>query len=233
MFPKIDPRQMAGLMRQMGIKSTEIKAHRVVIETLTGGKIVIDSPKVLEMDMQGEKNFQISGTVRELESKIDKEDQIEIAPEQDQEPEKLAEQDIGMVAEQAKISREHARKLLEESSGDIAQAIMKSQGAQYLGERKGSEELLKMLEATKSHDLKEKLPLLFGGNESDMLKAVVYLHGSGKEYAHKMVKGEGDAVRKGISEQLKSIIAKSANGKTLVLQELNKKATELNSWLEG
>lgn len=135
MMPNMNPRQMAAIMRQMGIKNEEIKAHRVVIETVAGKKLIVDNPHVLQVDMHGDKSFQVSGTVREIGPQGSSADAIDEAAAEKidgeivekEEPGKLAEHDIALVAEQAKVSKDRARKLLEETSGDIAQAIMKGE----------------------------------------------------------------------------------------------------------
>jgi nascent polypeptide-associated complex subunit alpha len=125
MFPGgMDPRQMASMMRQFGIKNEEIKTKRVVIETVTGKKIIIEPASVLQIDMKGDKSFQVSGTIKEGGSSAENEQEaIESSPEEEEG--KISETDIGIVSEQAKVSREVAAKALEESNGDIAEAIMK------------------------------------------------------------------------------------------------------------
>lgn len=99
----MDPKKMQALMRQMGIKSEEIAASRVVIETETGS-IVIDSPQVTKITMQGQASFQIAGNARTEE--------------------KTSSEDIRMVMGQAGCSEEEAKAALEKSGGDIAQAIL-------------------------------------------------------------------------------------------------------------
>ncbi len=59
MFGKMDPKQMASLMKQMGIKNEEIEAERVIIEKADGSKIIVESPSVQAIEMQGQKSFQI------------------------------------------------------------------------------------------------------------------------------------------------------------------------------
>jgi len=95
-------------MQQMGMKSEEISAKRVVIEA-EGGNIVIEPASVTAIEMQGQKNYQISGKER-----------IESAGPN---PE-----DVKMVAEQAGVSGEKAAEALKEANGDIAQAILKLKG---------------------------------------------------------------------------------------------------------
>lgn len=107
MFPGVNPKQMEQMMRQMGIKSEEIEAKRVIIEK-EGERIIIDDPKITKIVMQGEASYQIGGKER-----------VEDAEGS------ISEEDVKMVAEQAGVSEEDAKKALEENNGDIAEAIMK------------------------------------------------------------------------------------------------------------
>src|SRR3989338_9118708 len=101
---KMDPKQMQRMMQQLGIKSQEIPAVRVIIEQ-NGKKIVIEEPNVTAIEMQGQKTYTIIGKEKIEES--------------------LSKEDIEMVAEQGNVSREIAQKVLEENQGDIAKAISK------------------------------------------------------------------------------------------------------------
>ncbi|MEK6954014.1 MAG: nascent polypeptide-associated complex protein [Candidatus Micrarchaeota archaeon] len=230
MFPKMDPRQMAAMMKKLGINNEEIPATRVVIETPSGKKIIIDSPSVVAVDMQGQKSFQVSGSIREIDSKMAEEEQFEIEADEPVSDEKLAESDVAMVAQQAKISREKARALLEESSGDIAEAIMKGSSADYLQDRKGHVELASLIGNVKSRELKEKMPLLFESNENDHLKAISVWHQMGREKFSQMIRAESPEVREALLGKLGKITNAPEGEKTLVRQELRRKATELNGW---
>jgi len=116
MFPGgINPRQMKQMMKRMGIKTNEISAEMVVIHS-GDKKIIIEDPQVVKMTMHGQEIFNITGgTVRE--EKGEEEVILEIS-----------EDDVNMVSEQAQVSEEEARKALEETNGDIAEAIMKLKG---------------------------------------------------------------------------------------------------------
>lgn len=109
MMPNMDPRTMRNLMAKMGIKSSEISAARVVIET--GDKnIVIENPQVTRIEAQGVVSFQINGDISE-EAKVS---QISVTDE-----------DIDMVAEKTGITdRELIKDKLTEENGDIAKAIL-------------------------------------------------------------------------------------------------------------
>lgn len=111
MFPKMSPEKMQAAMKKLGIKTEQIPATEVVIKT-ENSEIRITNPQVTQIDMQGQKTFQIAGDVQEGAA----------------EPaEKFSEEDVKMVAEQAKVSEKEAREVLEETNGDIAEAILKLQ----------------------------------------------------------------------------------------------------------
>lgn len=99
----MDPKKMQAMMRQMGIKSDDIQASKVTIET-SSGSIIIEEPQVVQITMQGQKSFQISGHVK-----------TEDKPSAD---------DVKMVMEQASCSEAEAKAALEKSNGDIAEAIL-------------------------------------------------------------------------------------------------------------
>ena len=100
---KINPKQIQNMMKQMGIKTEEIEAERVIFE-LKDKKLVIENPKVTAMDVQGQKTYTVMGEVTE-------------------EPKGVPEEDVKMVASQAGVSEEEAIKALEAADGDIAKAI--------------------------------------------------------------------------------------------------------------
>lgn len=104
MMPNLDPKQMEQLMRKMGMSSKELSAKRVVIETEDEQKIIVSEPQVVEITMQGQKSYQISGKVSYQSS--------------------INEEDIKMVMEQANVSKDVAIDALKKSNGDIAEAIL-------------------------------------------------------------------------------------------------------------
>ncbi len=97
-------------MRQMGMSQSDIDATQVIIKTKSGKQLVFENPSVQKITMQGQTTFQLSGDYEEVEESA----QISISDE-----------DVNMVAEQAGVSKDEARKALEESNGDIAEAIVK------------------------------------------------------------------------------------------------------------
>jgi len=114
MMPNMDPRQMAKLMNQMGIKNVQIPSTKVVIYKEDGSTLVVENPNVMEITMSGQKSFQITGDVSEGAGE-DAGAEAASGPSED---------DVALVAEQAKTTKEKAKAALEEADGDIAEAIM-------------------------------------------------------------------------------------------------------------
>ena len=107
MFPKIDPKKMQALMKQMGVSQEEIEAYKVIIEC-EDKKIIIEKPSVMKIDMQGQVNFQISGDISE----------------EAEEQKDSNEEDIKTIIEKTECSEEQAREALQKSNGDLIEAIL-------------------------------------------------------------------------------------------------------------
>jgi len=117
MFPGIDPKKMQGMMKQMGIAQEEIDASCVIIELEDGGKIVIDEPSVVKINMQGQENFQISGEVSEVEGgEIDTGDVEEVVDN--------TSEDIKTLMDKCNCLEEEARMALEKANGDLTEAML-------------------------------------------------------------------------------------------------------------
>ena len=108
MFGNINPKQMQGMMKKMGIAQTEINAQRVIIEC-ADKRIILDEPSVLKVSMQGNVSYQISGP-----------EHVEAAGTE----EKFNEDDIKMVMEKTHKSRDDVIDFLKKNDGDIALAII-------------------------------------------------------------------------------------------------------------
>lgn len=110
----MSPKQMQTVMKRMGIKVEEIDAMQVIIKC-SDRNIIINEPQVMLTKMPNQEMFQISGEVSEEESS-DVEEEVET---------EITEEDVEMVMEQANVGRVQAEEALEETRGDIAEAIMK------------------------------------------------------------------------------------------------------------
>lgn len=99
---------MNQMMRRLGINVKEIEnVEKVIIQT-EEKEYIFEGAEVTIMDAQGQKTYQVTGNPIIKERK-----------------EELKEEDIQLIIDQTGKSKEEALKALEESKGDIAEAIMK------------------------------------------------------------------------------------------------------------
>ncbi|MCS7105342.1 MAG: nascent polypeptide-associated complex protein [Thermofilaceae archaeon] len=90
----------------------ELECEKVIF-VLPDREIVIENPQVTLLEVQGEKLYQVAG--REVER---------YKEELHTKGLEITEEDVRLVAEQANVNLEEARKALEETGGDLAQAII-------------------------------------------------------------------------------------------------------------
>ena len=105
MFPKINPKQMEKMMKQLGVKQEEINAEEVIIKC-ADKELVIRNPNVQRVNMMGQESLQITGNIEERSL------------------EKFNDDDVKLVVEQTRCSEVKARKFLEKNNGDIAKTIL-------------------------------------------------------------------------------------------------------------
>lgn len=111
MFPGMNPREMQKAMKKLGIKQEEIDAEEVIIKTATKD-FIIRNPQVSKVNMMGQESIQVLGDMIE----VDKDEKIGIS-----------EEDMGTVIEQTSCTKEEALQALEETNGNLAEAILKLQ----------------------------------------------------------------------------------------------------------
>ncbi len=113
----MNPRQMKQMMRRLGINVQEIEnVEEIIIRTDTK-EYIFDKAEVTIMDAQGQKTYQISGRPRVVERSAGEKVEEEV--------EEIPQTDIDLVAEQTGKGKDAAKKALEETDGDIAEAILK------------------------------------------------------------------------------------------------------------
>lgn len=117
MIPGVNPRQLQAMMKQMGMSQNSIAATSVIIKTVDNKTYIFDSPDVQKISMQGQISFQITGSYKlegETKELLTKKS-FEVT---------ISDDDVRLVSEQAGVSKLEARKALENSKGDIAEAIV-------------------------------------------------------------------------------------------------------------
>ena len=106
MFGGINPRQMHGMMKKMGISQEEIPTEKIIIEKKDGNSVIIKNPSVTKIKMQGQISFQISGDVEEISKEVE-----------------ISDEDISTVIEKTGCSKKEAKEKLDKT-GDLAQTIL-------------------------------------------------------------------------------------------------------------
>jgi len=106
----LNPAKMKALMKQMGMEQEEIDASKVTIEKNDGTKIIIENPHVIKLDVRGQESFQVSGNIKEEAG------------------EPFTKDDIKQVMEKTECTESQAKRALENSNGDIAEAILEMNG---------------------------------------------------------------------------------------------------------
>ncbi len=117
----MNPKQMQMAMKKMGITQEEIKDVQEVVITTASKTYVIPKAEVTMMTIQGQKTFQIMGEPDIIEGARTASASAEAEPA----GMAIPEEDIALVAAQANVSPEEARKALEDCNGEPAEAIIK------------------------------------------------------------------------------------------------------------
>lgn len=127
MFPGMggrgmNPKRMQAMMRQMGIEMEELEDVEEVVIRLPDREIVFRDAEVSKMTAQGQTTWQLAGTP-ETRPRADK-GATATAPVKLE----ISEEDVDLVATQANVSKEVARKALVEANGQPAEALVKLLG---------------------------------------------------------------------------------------------------------
>jgi len=107
---RVSPREAKRMMQRMGLSMGEMPDVQQVVFKTSTKEIIIENPEVAILDMHGQKIFQVTGE-KIVEKAVEKKTTI-------------PEEDVQLVAIQAKVSVEEARAALEQTKGDLAQAIL-------------------------------------------------------------------------------------------------------------
>ncbi|MBE18437.1 MAG: nascent polypeptide-associated complex protein [Thaumarchaeota archaeon] len=106
----MDNRQTRRMLEKMGMNLEELPNVEEVIIKTKERDLIIKEPQVSQIKSKAMNMFQIIGNdTEEIEKEIPS----------------YKEEDILLVSQQANVSPEEAQKALEETNGDLAQAILK------------------------------------------------------------------------------------------------------------
>jgi len=106
-------------LKRMGIEAEELNAAKVSIETSDGKILEVESPQVMIIRAKGQPTMiYVVGEPREVKREVKEEARATISDD-----------DVRLVAEQAGVDLETARRALEEAKGDIAEAILRLRGS--------------------------------------------------------------------------------------------------------
>lgn len=104
----MNPKHMKAMMKKHGINIEEMEDVREVVIKTSSKTLVFKDAAVTCMDVQGQRTYQVVGTPEEITSDTG-----------------IPKEDIVLVAEQAGVSEDEAKKALEECNGEPAEAIIK------------------------------------------------------------------------------------------------------------
>ncbi|MBW2978521.1 nascent polypeptide-associated complex protein [Candidatus Woesearchaeota archaeon] len=106
MMPGMNMKNMAKAMKRMGIQQNELEVKQVIMK-LEDKELIFENPQVSQVNMMGQKTYQIIGEPQERELKTE-----------------ISEDDVKVVIEQTGKTIEEAKAAIEKHKGDLAAAIM-------------------------------------------------------------------------------------------------------------
>ncbi len=112
----INPREAKRMMSRMGMKLEEMPGVFKITFHMKGKNLVIPDPQITVMKVSGQTIYQVVGNA------------IEEAQEAAPVKMEISDDDAQLVAAQTGASLEAAKKALESTDGDLAQAIMLLKG---------------------------------------------------------------------------------------------------------
>ena len=121
-FRGMSPKQMARMMKKMGISQDDLKDVKEVIIRFSDKEWVIANAQVAVVKQAGSESYQVSGSKTEralttgtpVDSDVEPEPEIEVPIE-----------DAALVAGQTGVNMEIATQALKDTKGDLAAAILK------------------------------------------------------------------------------------------------------------
>jgi len=118
----MSPKQMARMMKKMGIEQNDLKGVKEVIIRFQDKEWLISNPQVGVIKQAGSESYQVSGTKTERGITSGTAAEVTEAPVKKIE---IPVEDAALVASQTGVSIEEATEALRETEGDLAAAILK------------------------------------------------------------------------------------------------------------
>jgi nascent polypeptide-associated complex subunit alpha len=125
-FRGMSPKQMARMMKKMGIEQKEIDGVKEVIIRFADKEWVISNVQLTVIKQAGSESYQVVGTKNErglsgsVESKSEETPEVEVEKKIE-----IPMEDAALVASQTGVDIQVAKQALEETGGDLAAAILK------------------------------------------------------------------------------------------------------------
>ena len=123
-FRGMSPKQMARMMKKMGIEQKEIDGVKEVIIRFADKEWVIPNAQLTVIKQAGSESYQVVGTKSERGLSGSVESKSEEVPEVEKKIE-IPMEDAALVASQTGVDIQVAKQALEETGGDLAAAILK------------------------------------------------------------------------------------------------------------
>lgn len=126
-FRGMSPKQMARMMKKMGIEQKDVEGVKEIIFRFSDKEWVIKNPQVTMIKQSGAETYQVGGskTERGLSGKAATAEEV-VTEEEVVEPEiEIPMEDAALVAGQTGVDIETAKEALKETGGDLAAAILK------------------------------------------------------------------------------------------------------------
>lgn len=128
-FRGMSPKQMARMMKKMGIEQNDLEGVKEVIIRFADKEWVITKPQVTFIKQSGTETYQIGGskTERSLSGAAAPSTSSDIDMDEEAlEPEiEIPMEDAALVAGQTGVDIETAKQALKETEGDLAAAILR------------------------------------------------------------------------------------------------------------
>ncbi len=114
---RLSSRELKRIMGKFGVNTKEVEDVKEVVLKTSTKEIIIQNPMVTLLEVQGQKIFQVFG--EKVEEKTLSEELKLLEGD-----EKISDEDVLLVAQQANVDFEEAKAALKECKGDLAQAIL-------------------------------------------------------------------------------------------------------------